>query len=77
MKLLRPERAAELKAAGITHIAAICKSHYSSRYYKVESIDDILQNNGRMPHWSKYNGYVHGIRENHINWHHTAHWSDI
>lgn len=47
MKKLTIERANELKASGITHIASVVKSRYTTTYYHVNSIQDILNNGGR------------------------------
>ena len=77
MKKLTVERANELKAQGITHIASIVKSHYTSRYYKYESIDDIIENGGKMPEYSTYNGFVHGTIHSQIDWKHTIRWNEI
>lgn len=51
MKKLTLERANELKAAGITQIASIVKSHYDSKYFgklrqkleRLENLQDIMR----------------------------------
>lgn len=78
MKLLTERRAAELKAKGITHIASIVKSHYSSKYFKVESLETILANGGKMPKYARnIYGYVEGVNGNHIDWSKTIRWFSI
>lgn len=78
MKLLTEKRAAELKAQGITHIASIIKSHFDSEYFKVESLDTILANGGRMPKYARgINGYTVGTIGTKIDWRHTIRWKMI
>ena len=77
MKKLTAERANELKAQGITHIASIVKSHFTTEYFKYEKIETILANGGKMPEYAKWNGFVHGTNGNHIDWSHTIRWSQI
>ena len=77
MKKLTVERANELKEQGITHIASIVKTHFNSKYFKYEKIETVLNNDGKMPEYTKYNGFIHGTNGNHIDWNHTARWSQI
>lgn len=77
MKKLTAERAEELKAQGITHIASIIRSCYNTEYYKWESIDTILANGGRMPEYPIINNYTVGINGRRIDWAHTICWSKI
>lgn len=77
MKKLTAERAAELKSKGITHIASVVKSHYYTEYFKYEPIETILAYGGKMPQYSMYNGFVHGINGNKIDWSTTIRWSEI
>jgi hypothetical protein len=78
MKKLTEKRAAELKAKGITHIASIVKSHYDSEYFKVETIEAILENGGRMPKYARnIFGYVEGVNGNQIDWSKTIRWCKI
>lgn len=77
MKKLTEERAAELRAQGITHVASIVKSHYHTQYYKWERIEVILSHGGKMPPYAKYNGFVHGRRKREIDWGCTIRWSQI
>lgn len=78
MKKLTEKRAAELRAQGITHIASIVKSHYYTEYFKVESLETILANGGRMPRYAKsIHGYVVGVNGNHIDWSKTIRWCMI
>ena len=78
MKILTKKRAAELKAKGITHIASIVKSHYDSEYFKVESLETILANGGKMPKYEKnIFGYVQGVNSNRIDWTKTIRWCKI
>lgn len=47
MKKLTEKRADELKANGITQIAAVVKSIYNTTYYNVNTIDALLANGGK------------------------------
>lgn len=47
MKRLTEEKAAELKAQGITQLASVVKSVYRTEYCHVNNIDDIMANGGR------------------------------
>ena len=78
MKILSEKRAAELKADGITYIASIVKSHYDTEYFKVESLETILANGGKMPKYEKnIFGYVQGVNGNNIDWSKTIRWCMI
>jgi hypothetical protein len=77
MKKLTAERAAELKAQGITHIASIVKSVYYTKYFKWEPIDNILDNGGKMPRYGGQYGQEYGFNGREINWAHTIRWSQI
>lgn len=79
MKKLTLERANELKAAGITQIASIIKSHYDSKYFGVASIDEIVANGGMRPKRGKYNftKCECSIIEKDIDWKRTIRWSQI
>lgn len=76
MKILSTERANELKSQGITHIASVVKSHYTTTYYNVNSVSAILRNNGR---WipcatGRYDCGGHGrigVTGNQVDWSHT------
>ena len=72
MKILSAERANELKSQGITHIASVVKSHYTTTYYNVNSIDNLLRNNGR---WiaaprGRYGNRI-GVTGAQVDWSHT------
>ena len=77
MKILTASRAALLKAHGIENVASICGQTYNTRYYKLESIDTILANGGKMPKYHVYNGFIHGINGRHIDWEKAVRWNDI
>lgn len=82
MKKLTTERANELKANGITHIASICKSVFNTEYFKLESIETILANDGRMPKYYMFHDmrgahYIPGINGKNIDWKHTIRWTQI
>jgi len=81
MKILTEERAKELKQQGITAIASVVKSVFTTTYYNVNSIDSIMKNNGRWipagicatPGW---HGRI-GISGKQIDWMHTARTDSI
>jgi len=80
MKKLTIDKANELKAKGITQLASVVKSIYNTTYYNVNSIDDIIANDGRwIP--AAYNRYGWrgrvGINGRKINWTKTALISQI
>ena len=78
MKKLTEKRASELKAKGITYIASIVKSHYDTEYFKVESLETILANGGKMPKYARnIFGYIEGINGNYIDWSKTIRWCQI
>lgn len=52
-----------LRASGTTHIASIKCSYYSTQYYHLESIDDLIANGGN---WQGGDGYIWNQRE--IDW---------
>jgi len=74
MKKLSVQRASELLNAGITHIVSVVKSHYTTTYYNVNSIDAILRNNGR---WIAAPSNSHGwhgpvgVTRNQVDWDHA------
>jgi len=47
MKTLTQEQAGYLRGRGYTHIAAIVKSVGYSKYYNVNSIDEVMKNDGK------------------------------
>lgn len=76
MKRLTQEHAAYLKSRGYTHIAAIVKSHYTSKYYNVQSIDAIMHNDGywigEPVQYFYGKGYIrYGIIGTQIDWSRT------
>jgi hypothetical protein len=74
MKRLSVERANELISSGITHIASVVRSHYSTTYYNVNSIDNLLRNDGRWIAAPGYDGEWHGrigITGHQVDWSHT------
>ena len=79
MKKLTKKKAEELKLQGYTQIASVVKSVYATTYYHVNTIDDIIANNGRwIP--AKYNDYHRcyvGISGKKIDWPITATTSKI
>lgn len=83
MKKLTVERANELKAAGITHIASIVKQCYNTKYFVVTNIDRILANGGVRPKTGYYfNGESTfacewGDTEKNIDWKKTIRWKQI
>ena len=79
MKKLTIERAMELKAMGITHIASTLRSHYNTTYYNINSIDAILANNGIQPSPARHclYGYKIGVNGNDIDWNSAVVWSRI
>ena len=59
MKRLSADRANELLNSGITHIASVVKSVYNTSYYNVNSINDLLRNDGRwIPAPIKHYGWT-------------------
>jgi len=72
MKKLSVERANELINSGITHIASVVKSVYSTTYYNVNPISSILRNDGR---WIAapcgYYGNRIGVTSSQVDWTHT------
>lgn len=52
-----------LQSMGITHIASIKCSYYSTQYYHLEAVDDLIANGGK---WEGGNGYIWNQRE--IDW---------
>lgn len=83
-KKLTPERAAELRAVGITHIASVVKNYRGTDYFAVASLDRILSNGGTRPRNCNYvrgDGQIlpceWGDTWHNVNWQHTIRWSDI
>ena len=83
-KKLTPERAAELRAAGITHIASVVKNYRGTDYFGVASLDRILANGGARPRNSHYvNGEGHvlpcewGTTSRCVDWRHVIRWTQI
>lgn len=83
-KKLTSSRAAELKAAGITHIASIVKSYRATEYFGVASIDAILNNGGNRPRRGNVvsaSGNILptecGVTYNSVDWAHTIRWNEI
>lgn len=82
MKTLTVKRAEELKAQGITHIAAVVKTVYATAYYNVNSIDALLANGGK---WiaAEYGTTATGLRvrlgtnASYIDWTVTARTSAL
>lgn len=74
MKKLSMDRANELLNSGITHIAAVVKSHYTTTYYNVNPISALLRNDGKwIPapcNTSGWHGRI-GITSNQVDWAHT------
>lgn len=83
-KKLTPERAAELRAAGITHIASVVKNYRGTDYFGVAPLDRILANGGVRPRNSRYvndDGNILscecGVTWCRVNWSHTIRWTQI
>ena len=83
-KKLTPERAAELRAAGITHIASVVKNYRGTDYFGVASLDRILANGGARPRNSHYVNdggdtlpCERGVTWHRVNWSHTIRWAQI
>ena len=83
-KKLTPERAAELRAAGITHIASVVKNYRGTDYFAVASLDRILTNGGARPrNFNCVNGDGNvlpcecGVTWHHVNWSRTIRWTQI
>ena len=83
-KKLTPERAAELRAAGITHIASVVKNYRGTDYYGVASIDAILANGGDRPRRGNVvsvSGNILptecGVTWRRVNWSATIRWTQI
>ena len=65
MKKLTEARAKELKNMGYTHIAAIMKSVFNTRYYNINSIDAIIKNNGK---WIAAYPGMKGLNGTYVDW---------
>lgn len=58
MRKWKIETLVKLKNAGYKYIAAIVHSHFASRYYNVQRIDDIINNGGVWIANSGINGTI-------------------
>lgn len=83
-KKLTPERAAELRAAGITHVASVVKNYRGTDYFAVASLDRILATGGVRPRNPRYVNDCgdilpceRGVTWSHVNWSHTIRWTQI
>lgn len=74
---IKKEKIDELKEKGITQIASIVKSHFSTRYYNVVKISEI-ENNGYnwIPSGNVKSGW-RGINGNEIDWSKTEKLANV
>ena len=64
---ITPEMVVRLRSAGITHLASICKQYYHTEYYHLASLDQILDNGGKMP----FSRSDFGVNGSHFDWTHV------
>ena len=83
-KKLTPERAAALRAAGITHVASVVKNYRGTDYFAVASLDRILANGGVRPRRGNVvsvSGDIlpteRGVTWHNVDWSKTIRWAQI